>query len=1112
MRKKNLGSRIVKKAITWAMVVMMSLSTAVSGLSTMTVYAQEAQEEQTADHTEVEVIVTEQTETKEETYSDGELVTDDTATEQDEVADAIEGEELDYTKVETTVKNVETHYVIADAEGEAVVGTDAEGNEVEQIEVDAENVEVKEVQVIEKETEVSTEEGIKAPVIEEVTTDIIYGSFNEDGAFVEGTAEDGTSKAYTLTDGTYKETTTVNVVTGIDGATGEEKEYFVTDEVVDVLNGETVEGYEKKTVYYVGEGEDKVAIAQEDLEERLHGTSYTVNEETGELTITVSVEETNKPNGGNGKKSGKDHGKNPNKGQKEKSYYIMIDGEKVSVDEGNVETKTTYQVVDESGNMLCEVDAAAKTNIEKRNYTKVSNMYVVKDENNEEVYFTADQWQVVTSKEVTYEEVTRYYYTSENKYEGKEFEITSSKDNLDYLLSVNFWDSEYVKLDPDKEITYAENENGDIVVTIPYLYAGDYEVTEDSTWTEGTYVKTIARSEFGLSRIAILNVKYAPTVTKSEKVTFEAEIVEEKTEGTQTPAVETTTVIVNNGNPINEKPSNNKIYNHVDVQADTAVEIEGEKIKASVSDVVVSVGGHGIPMSSYATQDPQRYYEYRSTSQKLNITSSSCVTITAKITYTYEGKEYNFNYTVNVYPTNDEYNTCKDKNSGGFDYLITDTALQAAIQEDIVKRSVVITENKETTESGELGDAAEAVEKIEIPAKVFVRLDNDKQKEDGTTHYDSKYYTTDLAKKYGKEVYLGYSKEGFAVHDNNLNGSTATDKIYTKLAAETYEENLKLLADLYIQNERQQQVKDYTETEAFQADIEKQIESAKENAKKDDAELQKENGTIEWTYTVGGKTVTTLEEAIALAKQTVLTLSQNDGAGVNWYVLKKEADGWHIDGVSQIPNVVISVSGKFVAAPEATPSASPEVTPSASPSATPSESPSASPSATPSESPSATPSESPSATPSESPSATPSTSPEATPSASPSTSPSATPAGNPTVPDDPDDGDDDDDDDDIVIIDDAPVALADVPAAPAAPADGPAVLGARRTEAPAEEAAVLGAKRGTDYAVLGKRRRPETGDSAAMNAWMAAMAMATGVAGVSGVKLVKGKKKEESND
>ena len=67
--------------------------------------------------------------------------------------------------------------------------------------------------------------------------------------------------------------------------------------------------------------------------------------------------------------------------------------------------------------------------------------------------------------------------------------------------------------------------------------------------------------------------------------------------------------------------------------------------------------------------------------------------------------------------------------------------------------------------------------------------------------------------------------------------------------------------------------------------------------------------------------------------------------------------------------------------------------------------------------------------------------------------------------------------------------------------DDGTVLGARRVES---GGAVLGAKRGSEYAVLGKRRSPQTGDSIAFIIWVI-----TFVAAVSGVifSLVKIKTK-----
>lgn len=120
--------------------------------------------------------------------------------------------------------------------------------------------------------------------------------------------------------------------------------------------------------------------------------------------------------------------------------------------------------------------------------------------------------------------------------------------------------------------------------------------------------------------------------------------------------------------------------------------------------------------------------------------------------------------------------------------------------------------------------------------------------------------------------------------------------------------------------------------------------------------------------------------------------------------------------------------------------------------------------------------------------------PTTSPSEAPSTAPSTTPSTAPT-------GGDGGTTGTTVTIEDQSVPLA------AVPSDAPAVLGARRA-AQDEEPAVLGVKRGTDQAVLGKRRSPKTGDSTEVFAWAGAMAIAGAAAVVSCTKLAR-KKEEE---
>lgn len=174
-------------------------------------------------------------------------------------------------------------------------------------------------------------------------------------------------------------------------------------------------------------------------------------------------------------------------------------------------------------------------------------------------------------------------------------------------------------------------------------------------------------------------------------------------------------------------------------------------------------------------------------------------------------------------------------------------------------------------------------------------------------------------------------------------------------------------------------------------------------------------------------------------------------------------------------------------APTETPDATPSVTPTSTPSAVPSLMPSATPSATPSTMPTAMPEETPDATPSLMPSVTPTAAPEETPDTTPSATPSATPTATP--------------EETTGVTPDSTQTPGTTVVLSVEQRDDGTVLGAGRVEA---GEAVLGATRGSEYAVLGKRRSPQTGDSIAFIIWVI-----TFVAAVSGVifSLVKIKTK-----
>ena len=123
------------------------------------------------------------------------------------------------------------------------------------------------------------------------------------------------------------------------------------------------------------------------------------------------------------------------------------------------------------------------------------------------------------------------------------------------------------------------------------------------------------------------------------------------------------------------------------------------------------------------------------------------------------------------------------------------------------------------------------------------------------------------------------------------------------------------------------------------------------------------------------------------------------------------------------------------------------------------------------------PTETPDATPSVTPTSTPSATPTATPEETPDTTPSATPTATP--------------EETTGVTPDSTQTPGTTVVPSVEQHNEGTVFGARRVEA---GEAVLGVTRGSEYAVLGKRRRPQTGDSIAFIIWVIMF-----VAAVSGV-------------
>ena len=136
------------------------------------------------------------------------------------------------------------------------------------------------------------------------------------------------------------------------------------------------------------------------------------------------------------------------------------------------------------------------------------------------------------------------------------------------------------------------------------------------------------------------------------------------------------------------------------------------------------------------------------------------------------------------------------------------------------------------------------------------------------------------------------------------------------------------------------------------------------------------------------------------------------------------------------------------------------------------------------------PEETPAPTPTPTPTATPKPTVTPTPTAEVTPEPETTPTPNPGQPPAP-----------------TPAKTPEVPTATPEPVSELQPEQGARVQEVGIEAAVLGARRATDCAVLGKRRRPATGDSMQIFFWMGMLVLAGFTATTAGVSLYKGKRK-----
>lgn len=748
--------------------------------------------------------------------------------------------------------------------------------------------------------------------------------------------------------------------------------------------------------------------------------------------------------------------------------YYAKDAEKIEfeVSSDQVTTVTKYNLeyngeTIETG-LTLEQKNAVIDSIEGHKYVAVNqDKYAIEipdpkednPKNTKRIYLNTDQVSVLTTHDVTFTETKTHYYVDKLN----EVSVVNSSEAIidgvkglkingeEYLVEVSFMESTYVKKPVIKntQFSYIKDKSGNIIgVKVVVKYA----VNDDSETM--TFEKDIALSDFSASNIAKLTVNPDPVVIKSgvsgytfvtEKTTMDIEVpTTEIVEGS-----DGTTEV--DAGLLNDAPTQEETHkiNHIDVRIDANVEVDGVPLKARVSDIKIVYDGCERTWG-YLRQEERNVLEKNFTG---TFSNDKPVTIMATVTYKKDGKEHSFTYSTSVYMKNDDFNVCRDKDTNGFDFVISATDIKSAIEayeRETTTTETVVISSDETGEAQYMskpqitfGGLQGAVSQKNLIVKTYVRLDDVEQKENGTTHYPTDKYTPALSQYLLKYSSAGYDVYGILDENGNLQ-KVHSDKPYPGEDRFTQEdaislylsqEDAKALEDLAKDYANRGTIKDATETYVNKY-VDDQIAKLKEDFIAAHPEWDPDE--IVWTLT---------DDDIAKIKQQAI-----DSARVHWYVLKYEKDNYHIDGVMMIDEITIELNGEVeVIPPTVVPTPDPEPNPGPTPPA-----------------------------PAPGPGPT-----EPTPGPAP-TEPEPTPAPTPVV---------------------LGVNRAVETAQAVAPAEEGAVLGARR----ADGGSVLGASR--TKAVLGARRGAQTGDVSGIAGSVSAL-FASAFAGI-GYVVSRRKKKEE---
>ncbi|MDD6805228.1 MAG: hypothetical protein PUD77_03080 [Clostridiales bacterium] len=1014
--RKNVKNDSVIRAITLGIAGMMTL-TATVGAFPMQVQAEEGEGntpttgETTAPATETKV--TPENAGKTVTDTEGHQITVSKETDTQYVVNngeattdekAIEGKVLDYTTVETTVAVETKHIIVAkttDEQGntttEKVSGVTADGEVVEQIVVDGDKVESRQVDVITQEVTTEAENGEKTTterIVEVDASEITYGHFDEEThLFVKDEENDENAKAYVVDkEGTYKETTQV---TTYEVKTEDEKNQTV------YLTGEY--DPEELKVDVVCTVKDKDGVAHEVKVENDKASDY--KEEFSATVIPEDVTETTQQNIKVVKVYEIDH------------YEVFRDNQWITVEKADYDAyevdsedktgnkdKKDKRIVNKPEEKEIEVAQDAQIYADSKptgnNYAPVTIDGVIycvapKDATHDgqnPLLKTYDD-----KKDVTTVIGTKYYVKDKN---GEKFEVSA-----DQVETVTKYTLEYTQKDGSKTtlasgVDYATKQAiVDSIASHKYVAVNQnmYAITvPDGDGTKDIYI--------GTDFLTVHNVTFKETTTH-----YYVDKLNTKSVDSKNAFGEDQGLVINGEEYLVE----------VSFKESTKVkpQIEGTKFSYEYNkeDEITGVK----VVVQYKVNDETVVRTFERTILMSEFSKSNIATLTLDyqpVTIKSGVEGYTFSRGEQVTVDGVTYGIEVTGNDGV--ELGTPTETGKAVE-------------METTVS--FGGLKDTASQKELTVKTYVRKDLDEQVENGNTHYPTGEYTKALS-----DYALKYSSKGYRVFGTlDANGKfiifsdKSGDYNSQEEAISLYlsKEDADALAYLAQEFPTRETVAPAV-AEQVSNSVDAKIAELKAAIKAEHPEWNPDE--IVWSLS---------EEDIEQIKKKAI-----DSVRVHWYVLKYEADNYHIDGVMLFEGLTIELNGKVVEIP-------PTVIPTPDPEPNPGPTPPA---------------------PAPGPGPT-----EPTPGPAP-TEPEPTPAPTPVV---------------------LGVNRAVETAQAVAPAEEGAVLGARR----ADGGSVLGASR--TKAVLGARRGAQTGDVSGIAGSVSAL-FASAFAGI-GYVVSRRKKKEE---